>query len=71
MTSRRPLSPWWLTSVLLLGAVLSAQQPTMTPAEQQRRRDLEAELNQIAVVERRVMIPCASPPTSTFQKMLL
>ena len=37
--------------------VLSAQQGTLTPAEMQRRRDLEAELQQIAVVERRVMIP--------------
>jgi putative CocE/NonD family hydrolase len=34
----------------------SAQQ-TLTPAEQQRRHDLEARLQNIAVVERRVMIP--------------
>ncbi|MGH7185954.1 MAG: CocE/NonD family hydrolase, partial [Pseudomonadota bacterium] len=37
--------------------MLPAQQATMTPADQQRRRDLEAELQSIAIVERRVMIP--------------
>lgn len=38
-------------------AVVPAQQGTLTPADQQRRKDLEAELQNIAVVERRVMIP--------------
>ena len=42
---------------LLPFALPSAQQGTLAPAELQRRRDLEAELQQIAVVERRVMIP--------------
>jgi predicted acyl esterase len=42
---------------LLPFALPSAQQATLTPAEQQRRKDLEAELQDIAVVERRVMIP--------------
>ncbi|HYE87088.1 MAG TPA: CocE/NonD family hydrolase [Vicinamibacterales bacterium] len=41
----------------LLGSTLPAQQGTLTPAEMQRRRDLEARLQSIAVVERRVMIP--------------
>ncbi|MDP2390933.1 MAG: CocE/NonD family hydrolase, partial [Acidobacteriota bacterium] len=36
---------------------MPAQQGTLTPAEQQRRKDLEAELQEIAIVERRVMIP--------------
>jgi predicted acyl esterase len=49
----------WATtaSVILAAAILSAQQGTLTPAEQQRRKDLEAKLQDIAVVERRVMIP--------------
>ena len=38
-------------------AVVPAQQGTLTPAEQQRRKDLEAELQDIAIVERRVMVP--------------
>ena len=42
---------------LLPLALPSAQQATLTPSEQQRRKDLEAELQDIAVVERRVMIP--------------
>ena len=47
-----------LTAALVLCiAVLPAQQGTLTPAEQQRRKDLEAELQSIAIVERRVMIP--------------
>ena len=41
---------------LAFAAVPSAQQ-TLTPAEQQRRKDLEAKLHDIAVVERRVMMP--------------
>ena len=44
-------------AVVLATALLPAQQGTLTPADMQRRRDLEAELQQIAVVERRVMIP--------------
>ena len=44
-------------AVVLATALLPAQQATLTPAEQQRRRDLEAKLQDIAVVERRVMIP--------------
>ncbi|PHY10155.1 MAG: acylase, partial [Acidobacterium sp.] len=56
--SLNPRRPLWLGVVVwLLTAVLSAQQSTLTPAEQQRRKDLEAELQDIAVVERRVMIP--------------
>ena len=42
---------------LLPFALPSAQQATLTLAEQQHRKDLEAELQDIAVVERRVMIP--------------
>ena len=45
------------TAVVLFIAVLPAQQATLPPAEQQRRKDLEAELQSIAIVERRVMIP--------------
>ncbi len=46
------------TVALAVGtAVLPGQQGTLAPAEQQRRKDLEAELQDIAVVERRVMIP--------------
>jgi predicted acyl esterase len=55
LSSRRAL---WLTVVIVLGtAALPAQQATLSPAEMQRRRDLEAELQSIAHVERRVMIP--------------
>ena len=36
---------------------LSAQQGPLTPAEQQRRHDLEDELQSIAIVERKVMVP--------------
>ncbi len=43
--------------VIAVSAVLPAQQGTLTPAEQQRRIDLERELQSLAVVERRVMIP--------------
>src|SRR5688572_4746043 len=42
---------------ILNSALPGAQQATLTPAEVQRRRELEAELQQIAHVERRVMIP--------------
>jgi predicted acyl esterase len=44
-------------AVILATALLPAQQATLSSAELQRRRDLEAELQQIAYVERRVMIP--------------
>src|SRR5688572_9049816 len=58
MISRRPLRPLLLTSVVLLfTGVLAGQQATLSPGEMQRRRDLEAELQQIAHVERRVMMP--------------
>jgi uncharacterized protein len=47
-----------LAAVLIAAStVMPAQQGTLTPAEQQRRIDLERELQSIAVVERRVMIP--------------
>ncbi len=38
-------------------ALVPAQQGTLTPTEQQLRKDLEAELHDLAIVERRVMIP--------------
>ena len=41
-----------VTAVLLAAAILPAQQATLAPAEQQRRKDLEARLQDIAVVER-------------------
>src|SRR5262245_6714135 len=44
--------------VIATSTVIPAQQQTtLTPAERQRRIDLERELQTIAVVERRVMIP--------------
>src|SRR5688572_20087486 len=46
-----------LAAITLTASLLPAQQATLTPAEQQRRKDLEAKLHDIAVVERRVMIP--------------
>src|SRR6185503_15746278 len=54
--SRRLLSAFFV-AVLLATIPLPAQQATLSPAEQQRRKDLEAKLQDIAVVERRVMIP--------------
>jgi predicted acyl esterase len=45
-------------SLSVASALLSAQpQSTLTPAEIQRRHDLERELNEIAIVERKVMMP--------------
>ena len=44
-------------AIAIATAVLPAQQGTLTPVEQQRRKDLEAELHDLAIVERRVMIP--------------
>ena len=47
-----------LTSAIVATViVLPAQQGTLSPADQQRRMDMERELQQIAIVERRVMIP--------------
>ncbi len=44
-------------TVVAASVVMPAQQGTLSPAEQQRRIDLERELQTLAVVERRVMIP--------------
>jgi predicted acyl esterase len=45
-------------AVLCLSSLVPAQQGgTLSPAEQQRRHDLEAELQSIAIVERKVMMP--------------
>ncbi|MCC7178615.1 MAG: CocE/NonD family hydrolase [Acidobacteria bacterium] len=45
-------------AVVLVTTTLPAQQfGTLSPAEVQRRKDLEAELQSIAVVERKVMMP--------------
>ena len=46
-----------VSAVCILQSVVFSQQATLSPAEMQRRRDLEAKLQDIAVVERRVMIP--------------
>ena len=54
--SRRVLSAFFV-AVFFATIPLPAQQATLTTVEQQRRKDLEAELQDIAVVERRVMIP--------------
>ena len=45
------------TAVLVASVLLPAQQGTLTPADRQRRIALEQELQDIAIVERRVMIP--------------
>lgn len=42
---------------MAFGTAVPAQQGSLSPAEQQRRRDLEAELQAIAIVERKVMMP--------------
>src|SRR5262245_11353523 len=57
MTTLRRFAVALTAAFALFTSVLPAQQGTMTPADMQRRRDLEARLQQIAVVERRVMIP--------------
>lgn len=44
-------------AILVAVALLPAQQGAMSPADQQRRIALEKELQDIAIVERRVMIP--------------
>jgi hypothetical protein len=46
-----------LSACLAAATLLSAQQAPLSPVEQQRRHDLEDELQSIAVVERKVMIP--------------
>ncbi len=43
MTIPRRLAWATTVAVILAAAILSAQQGTLTPAEQQRRSDLEAE----------------------------
>jgi len=47
----------FVVASLTAAAWLPAQQPGLSPAEQQRRKDLERELQSIAVVERKVMMP--------------
>ena len=50
--------PWALVLVIVcFTALLPAQQSGLSPAEQQRRFDLENELQSIAIVERKVMMP--------------
>jgi putative CocE/NonD family hydrolase len=44
-------------ALMSLTALLPAQQAGLSPAEQQRRIDLETELQLIAIVERKVMMP--------------
>ena len=56
-TSIRRLAFSFTVCVFAALAVLPAQQAAMSPAEQQRRYDLEKELQSIAIVERKVMIP--------------
>ena len=57
MTPLRRFSIAVTVAMAIATAVVPAQQGTLTPAEQQRRKDLEAELQDLAIVERRVMIP--------------
>jgi len=57
MTPLRRFSVAVTVAMAIATAVVPAQQGTLTPAEQQRRKDLEAELQDLAIVERRVMIP--------------
>ena len=47
----------FVVASLAAAAWLPAQQAALSPAEQQRRKDLERELQSIAVVERKVMMP--------------
>jgi putative CocE/NonD family hydrolase len=46
-----------IVSLVSLTALVPAQQSGLSPAEQQRRFDLENELQSIAIVERKVMMP--------------
>ena len=57
MTPLRRFSIALTVAMAIATAVVPAQQGTLSPAEQQRRKDLEAELQDLAIVERRVMIP--------------
>jgi putative CocE/NonD family hydrolase len=57
MLHTRRFSVALAVAVLVASAVIPGQQAPLAPAEQQRRIDLERELQSIAVVERRVMIP--------------
>ncbi len=57
MTTLRRFTLALIAAVVFATTVLPAQQGTLSPADQQRRKDLEAELHDIAIVERRVMIP--------------
>ena len=61
MTRLHPACARYLTALLsacvCAVAVLPAQQGGLSPAEQQRRHDLEDQLQSVAIVERKVMIP--------------
>jgi predicted acyl esterase len=46
-----------LVAIVLFTALVPAQQAGLSPADQQRRFDLENELQSIAIVERKVMMP--------------
>jgi putative CocE/NonD family hydrolase len=46
-----------ITSIVVAGAAVRAQQSGLSAAEKQRRWDLENQLEQIAVIERKVMMP--------------
>ncbi|MEW6319486.1 MAG: CocE/NonD family hydrolase [Acidobacteriota bacterium] len=51
----RPLP--FVIAIACLTTLLSAQQGGLSPAEQQRRFDVEQELQSLAIVERKVMMP--------------
>jgi predicted acyl esterase len=56
----RRMSRLFATSLIVVvsfTALLPAQQGGLSPADQQRRVDLERELQSIAIVERKVMMP--------------
>ena len=57
MTMFRRVTLTCVAVIVAAVAVVPAQQGTLSPAEMQRRRDLENELQSIAVVERKVMMP--------------
>ena len=58
LSSSRRFVLAFVVASLTAAAWLPAQQGgTLSPAEQQRRKDLESELQSIAVVERKVMMP--------------
>ena len=56
-TSTRRLALAFAVAFVAATALLPAQQGTLTPADRQRRIDQETELQSIAVVDRKVMIP--------------